>query len=89
MALVNAVYFKGDWAIPFEAKFTRMNDFFTSPEKKIRVPMMTKMAVLPFYETDEFKMVSIPYKDTHTSFFILLPTENQGLDGLRVNRTIL
>jgi len=46
------------------------------------------MAVLPFYETDEFKMVSIPYKDTHTSFFILLPTENQGLDGLRVN-TIL
>lgn len=42
MVLVNAIYFKGDWAVPFEKNGTKREDFLTSAARKVRVPMMRK-----------------------------------------------
>lgn len=42
LVLVNAIYFKGDWAEPFEAKGTRQEDFLAGTSRKINVQMMYK-----------------------------------------------
>jgi serine protease inhibitor len=42
MVLVNAIYFKGDWAVPFEKNATKREDFLTSSTRKVSVPMMRK-----------------------------------------------
>ncbi len=42
MVLVNAIYFKGDWALPFEEKATKLEDFLTGAARKVSVPMMRK-----------------------------------------------
>ena len=39
LVLVNAIYFKGDWAHPFDAKNTKKEPFL-SAGSKVRVPMM-------------------------------------------------
>ncbi len=40
LVLVNAIYFKGDWAVSFEAKETKAEDFLADGVKKVNVPMM-------------------------------------------------
>lgn len=40
LALVNAIYFKGEWSEPFEAKETRDEDFALADGTKVPVPMM-------------------------------------------------
>ncbi len=39
LVLINAIYFKGDWAVPFDAKNTKKEEFL-SPGAKASVPMM-------------------------------------------------
>lgn len=40
LILTNAVYFKGEWAEPFDEKKTQRRDFFVSPEKTVQTSMM-------------------------------------------------
>ncbi len=42
MVLVNAIYFKGDWAVPFEKNVTMLEDFLTDAARKVSVPMMRR-----------------------------------------------
>ena len=42
LVLCNAVYFKGDWSVPFEVQQTKEEDFQTGPDTKARVAMMRK-----------------------------------------------
>ena len=47
MVLINAVYFKGLWKIPFNSDLTEDKDFWITPKQKVKTPMMTT--------EDEFK----------------------------------
>ena len=40
LALLNAIYFKGDWAVPFDATQTKEEDFHVAGGAKIAVQMM-------------------------------------------------
>jgi serpin B len=40
LVLVNAIYFKGDWASPFEQRFTKSAPFYMADGTSKRVPMM-------------------------------------------------
>ena len=42
MVLVNAIYFKGDWAVQFEKNATKLGDFLTGAARKVSVPMMRR-----------------------------------------------
>ncbi|MCL2321917.1 MAG: serpin family protein [Oscillospiraceae bacterium] len=77
MCLLNTVYFKADWEIPFDKINTVKSDFI-SPKGKIQVDMMNIDKYFNYYENNLFQMVSLPYKDGKTSLLIILPKDDIG-----------
>ncbi len=82
MVLVNAIYFKGDWAEQFDKKFTRDADFWTTPDKKIRAKMMYKEHEFDYYDGDDLQAIELPYKGDDLSMVIVLPKEKDGLNDI-------
>ena len=81
MVLVNAIYFKGEWAKQFDPKKTKPQPFKLADGKEVQVPMMHREGGFKFYielKKDgrwepEFTLVEIPYKGGELSFVVLLP----------------
>lgn len=90
MVLVNAIYFKGDWAKKFKNEHTHAEDFFQDEtDAKFKVDMMTqtekfKMGFDPQLET---KVLEMPYINNSLSMVILLPLKPEGLPALEEKLT--
>jgi len=41
LVLTNAIYFKGEWSVPFEAKLTKGRDFTLATGKPVKAPIMS------------------------------------------------
>jgi len=80
MALVNAVYFKGDWMNKFDPSNTQSMDFKINKAESKPVQMMFLKEKLPFnYIPEEgIQIVELPYKGEELSMVILLPEDNDG-----------
>lgn len=79
LILTNAIYFKGDWLYQFDADLTSNMNFKTSPGNNVSVPMMQfsdSDFELNFTETDDLKILELPYKGDKLSMIILLPNDN-------------
>ena len=88
MVLVNAIYFKGDWQIKFNEKYTNKDGvFFPSPDKKITVPMMYQSKSFKYGEDESTMALELPYKGKETSMLILLPKEKDGIQALEKSLT--
>jgi serine protease inhibitor len=75
--LINAVYFDGNWTTQFNRQSTTEEGFFNLDGSDVIVPMMNQTGSLPYYETDTFQLVRIPYgQEERISMSILLPREN-------------
>ncbi|XP_069354891.1 alaserpin-like isoform X2 [Maniola hyperantus] len=79
--LVNAIYFKGTWADPFEKEWTRDQDFHVNKKNVIQVPMMSKKGHYDYVESDELKsqIIEIPYKGYQASLVVVLPRDIEGI----------
>ena len=73
MVLVNAVYFKGDWAVPFNPEMTKKAAFRAYPEGPYAVPMMCRQAEFNYTRDERFEMLELPYAGQSASMLILLP----------------
>ena len=74
LVLTNAIYFKGFWQIPFEKRFTREDNFYLTPEQKVKVQMMPLWDVrLNYLEDKNFQMLELFYADGEISILLLLP----------------
>jgi len=84
MVLVNAIYFKGDWALKFDPAFTKEADFYVSNTKTVQVPMMKQEKKFKWAKLDSFQshMVELPYKGDRIVMQIVLPIERAGLANL-------
>ncbi len=75
LVLVNAIYFKSPWLLPFDVNSTRDGIFYLPDDSQTTLPMMRKQ--IPYYfgyaEGDGYKAVELPYKDRMGSMLILLP----------------
>ena len=87
--LLNAVYFKGNWASQFDKKRTRDATFSVSASKKATVPMMYQKANFKMLPKDGFQMVSIPYEGEQISMVVLLPRAVDGLAKVEAQVTPL
>ena len=80
-ALINAIYFNGTWVDKFDKNDTHDQDFTTSENKKIKVPMMFKSEYMRYYENDKYQVVRLPYKENKMSMYVFLPSEKSSIDN--------
>lgn len=78
LALVNAIYFKGDWAKAFNKRSTYPQPFYLTKNKKVDVPLMYRTDKVRYMEDDSIQAVELPYKGNEFSMVILLPKEIEG-----------
>jgi len=86
LVLTNAVYFKGDWVLKFDKKKTKEADFKVSPEKTVKVQMMSltgDKAKFNYAETEQLQILEMPYEGDELSMLVILPKEN--LESIDIN----
>jgi serpin B len=79
LVLLNAVYFKGLWASPFDKTLTYPGKFYTTVDKALPVPMMRQSENYSVIKHDDFMAISMPYKVGSLAMIIVLPNETEGL----------
>lgn len=81
--MLNALYFKGLWQHPFDAKYTQDGDFITEDGKKMRRPMMCMTSEEnEYYKTTDFQALRMGYGNGRYSMTILLPSEGLSVSDL-------
>lgn len=82
MVLVNAIYFKGSWAVPFKPAQTAPADFTVSADAKVRVPMMSQIRGMPHADFPDCQVAKLLYAGGELSMLVVLPKEKAGLAAL-------
>ncbi|KAG9479334.1 hypothetical protein GDO78_012806 [Eleutherodactylus coqui] len=88
LVLVNAIYFKGDWAEKFNPEHTTEVPFRINKREQKPVKMMYQMKSLPFNYIPELscRILELPYVGKELSMIFLLPDniedETTGLQNL-------
>jgi serpin B len=85
LVLVNAIYFRGRWSMPFDQANTRPEPFFISPVAKRDVSMMRKTDYFAAAQVGGVKLLELPYKGASVSFLAVLPEQADGLDALEAS----
>ncbi|MEN7548311.1 serpin family protein [Rapidithrix thailandica] len=74
MFLINAIYFKAQWAQQFDKEKTAHSEFTLENGQVKEVPMMSaKSTKLSLYQDERFQLVEIPYGNGQFSMTVLLP----------------
>ncbi|HSJ24682.1 MAG TPA: serpin family protein [Longimicrobiales bacterium] len=87
MILVNAVYFKAPWTMPFEPNATRNGAFTRADGSEVQVPLMSGDRSYPSFSDDDVQIVELPYADTAFSMVLLAPAAGNTLDVLTAELT--
>ncbi len=87
LVLTNAIYFKGDWSEPFEAKRTAPVPFHVTAEETVKVPTMHRESEYGYAELDQLQLLELPYGNGDLSMVVLLPKSNDGLGSLEESLT--
>ncbi len=88
LVLTNAVYFKGDWDMPFEESSTRKQDFKLSAAKTVKAPLMYQTEWFGYFEQPELQVLEMPYRGEDLSMIVLLPKAIDGLDAVERSLTL-
>ena len=87
LVLVNAIYFKGSWAVPFKPARTAPADFFVSADATVQVPLMNQTRGMPYGEFADGQVVKLLYAGGELSMLVVLPKEKVGLAALESQLT--
>ncbi len=82
LILVNAIYFKGNWASQFDKSCTNDAPFWIGASAPVKVPMMTQTLECEYGSSKGFQILSLPYVGEDLSMVILLPDARDGLPEL-------
>ena len=87
MDILNVVYFKGDWQMPFEAENTYKSTFTNQDKSTNSIKMMNKSfkKSIKYYEDKKYKSIELPYKlngenKTIASMYLILPVDESDLN---------
>jgi len=81
MYLINAVYFKGLWAIEFDKTETGVGNFYLPDGSQKQVAMMFRTGGYPYYRGEGFEAVKLPYGEGQVSMYIFLPDRDSNLNA--------
>lgn len=79
--LLNAIYFKAEWASMFEKNGTR-EEVFTTPDGETRVPLMHQNVYMNYLRNDQYAAVSIPYGNGQWMMTVMLPEDGKTTDDV-------
>ena len=82
MYLINAIYFKGLWTLPFDTNSTFRATFHKNDKTEIKCNMMQSGGEYEYLETDTFKAVNIYYGDNHFCLTVFLPINNSDISTI-------
>ena len=79
--LLNAIYFKADWASKFDVNNTKMETFH-SEKGKVEMPLMHQKVLISYLQNDVYSSVIIPYGSGLWNMTVLLPEEGISIDDV-------
>ena len=79
MTLVNAIYFKGVWAVPFDVKLTHPAPFTCPGNVTVQAPLMQRRGKMPYAELNGIQAVELPYAGNRFAMLVLLPAAGGSL----------
>jgi serpin B len=82
LVLVNAIYFKGDWASQFSEDQTHTAEFTLPGGEKKNVAMMEQEGRFGYREMEDAQVLELPYVGEQLSMFIVLPRDADGLSDI-------
>ena len=81
MYLINAIYFKGQWAEQFDPKQTTEEKFTAGTGEQQDVSMMNRKGSVEYADGSNYKAVRLPYGSGKTSMYCILPDEGTGINN--------
>lgn len=78
MILANAIYFKGEWAEPFDEHLTQKRFFYLKGGTIKQTPMMSRRGTFRYAEGDGFQAVQLPYAGDRLQMILFLPATNSS-----------
>ena len=85
LVLANALYYLGDWELPFESSDTHEREFY-APSGTVNTDFMHSDRFVPYYQNDDFSMISLNFKsdaaDGQYAMAFLLPAEDKDMDDM-------
>jgi len=87
LVLVNAIYFKGNWANQFNPDVTEKQPFRLAAGETVDVPLMRRTTEFGYAERDDLQILALPYTGHDLSMIVLLPREIVGLAALEKKLT--
>nr|AGH14065.1 serine protease inhibitor [Prevotella sp. Sc00033] len=79
--LLNAIYFKADWASKFDKNNTKEEDF-ENQSGKIKLPLMHQNVLVNYLRNNVYSAVRIPYGNGLWSMDVMLPEEGKTVDDV-------
>ncbi len=79
LVLVNAIYFLGNWAYPFEHEATHPAPFHVTASVTKDVPTMNRTGGFGIVQKEGVTALEIPYKGGEMSMMLLVPDEVDGI----------
>jgi serpin B len=87
LVLVNAIYFKGNWANQFNEKQTKDDTFYLFSGRTIQTPLMAHEQEFAYGDKEFLQVLELPYVGESLSMIVLLPKEKDGLPQLEKQLT--
>ena len=88
LVLVNAIYFKGNWAHQFDPQCTEPAPFWKTSADSVEVSMMSQTDSFGYAETADMQILELPYLGEDLVMTLLLPANPGGLAALEAALTV-
>jgi serpin B len=85
--ILNAIYFKGDWAAAFDKDVTHEASFSVTSDKTVKAMMMFRKGNYRWIADKDLQVLELPYKGEALSMLVFLPQTIDGLPALEKQLT--
>lgn len=82
LVLVNAIYFKGNWASQFSEDKTHTTEFTLPGGERKNVAIMQQEGRFGYKELEDAQVLELPYVGEQLSMFVVLPRDADGVSDL-------
>jgi Serine protease inhibitor len=88
LVLVNAVYLKAKWELPFRRAATREETFYLEDRRTLETPLMHQQKDIRYVQGRSYQAVELDYRGGDLSMLVLLPDRKDGLRDLETTLSV-